>query len=591
MGYTVLTTDNKPKPHKPAPAITAALKHWQTHSGFWLKAAVAIGLTAGLLLIAQAWLLASTVNAVVFQQATLPAVMPWLWAMLAIFLLRAGLAWASEQAAFHAAVQVKLAIRAQLYQKVQQLGPAWLTGERSGDLINTLSDGVEALEAYYARYLPAMALVVLVPLAILVFVLANDWLSAVVLMVTAPLIPVFMILIGNGTEKRNQQQWQQLARMSAHFLDVIQGLTTLKLFNASRREAQVVAHISDQYRQSTMSVLRVAFLSSFALEFLATVSIALVAVLVGFRLFWGELDFFHGFFVLLLAPEFYFPLRNMGTQYHARMAAIGAAERMVEVLETQVEHEVGNETNIPRMPPIHLHNLTVTYPDGRTALNNLSLDIHPHETLAIVGASGAGKTTLINLLMGFLQPQTGQILIGDTPLSGIDPTAWRKQLAWLPQKPQLFPGTVADNIRLGNPQATREQVQAAAQHAYADEFIVKLPQGYDTLVGEAGQGLSGGQIQRLALARAFLKDAPLVILDEATANLDRDSETLVQAGVAHLATGRTVVMIAHRLRTVETADRIAVLDQGQVVAVGTHADLLEQSPHYQQMLAAYGGEA
>lgn len=585
-----MNTEDKPKPHQPAPAITTALKRWQTHAGFWLKVAVAIGLTAGLLLIAQAWLLASTVNAVVFQQATLPAVMPWLWAMLAIFLLRAGLAWASEQAAFHAAVQVKLAIRTQLYQKVQQLGPAWLTGERSGDLVNTLSDGVEALEAYYARYLPAMALVVLVPLAILVVVAGNDWLSALVLVVTAPLIPLFMILIGKGTEKHNQQQWQQLARMSAHFLDVIQGLTTLKLFNASRREAQVVARISDQYRQSTLSVLRVAFLSSFALEFLATVSIALVAVFIGFRLFWGEMQFFHGFFVLLLAPEFYFPLRNMGTQYHARMAAIGAAERMVEVLAANVADGGDNGTTIDTRAPIHLQNIAFTYPDGRTALNNLSLDIHPHETLAIVGASGAGKTTLINLLMGFLQPQTGQILIGDTPLSTLDPTAWRKQLAWLPQKPQLFPGTVADNIHLGNP-ATLEQVQTAAQHAYAAEFIVTLPQGYGTPVGEAGQGLSGGQIQRIALARAFLKNAPLVILDEATANLDRDSETLVQAGVAQLAKGRTVVMIAHRLRTVATADRIAVLDQGQVVAVGTHTELLASSPHYQQMLAAYGGEA
>lgn len=597
----------QPKPHKPAPEILTALKGWKTHSGFWLKAAVAIGLTSGLLLIAQAWLLANVVNTVVFAQAALVDVMPNLWGLLALFLLRAGLAWASEQAAFHAAVQVKLAIRAQLYQRVQQLGPAWLTGERSGDLLNTLSDGVEALEAYYARYIPAMSLMALVPLAILVFVLANDWVSAVVMLVTAPLIPVFMILIGKGTEKRNQQQWQQLARMSAHFLDVIQGLTTLKLFNASRREAQVVAHISDQYRQSTMSILRVAFLSSFALEFFATVSIAIVAVLIGFRLFWGEMDFLYGFFVLLLAPEFYLPLRNMGTQYHARMAAIGAAERMVEVLGETPHPNLspsmgeGLREEFPAPPSLRerglwgegysFRSLTFTYPDGRTALNNLSLDIHPHETLAIVGASGAGKTTLINLLMGFLQPQSGQILIGDTPLTAITPETWRKQLAWLPQKPQLFPGTVADNIRLGNPTATLAQVQAAAEQAYAAEFIVKLPQGYDTLIGEAGQGLSGGQVQRIALARAFLKDAPLVILDEATANLDRASETLVQAGVERLAQGRTLVMIAHRLRTVQTADRIVVLEQGQVAVVGTHAELLANSALYQQMQAAYGGEA
>ncbi|WGZ92421.1 MAG: thiol reductant ABC exporter subunit CydD [Candidatus Thiothrix putei] len=599
-----MTTQSQPKPHKPAPEILTALKGWKTHSGFWLKAAVAIGLTSGLLLIAQAWLLANVVNAVVFAEAALADVMPSLWGLLALFLLRAGLAWASEQAAFHAAVQVKLAIRAQLYQKVQQLGSAWLTGERSGDLLNTLSDGVEALEAYYARYIPAMSLMALVPLAILVFVFANDWLSAVVMLVTAPLIPVFMILIGKGTEKRNQQQWQQLARMSAHFLDVIQGLTTLKLFNASRREAQVVAQVSDEYRQSTMSVLRVAFLSSFALEFFAAVSIAIIAVLIGFRLFWGEMDFLYGFFVLLLAPEFYLPLRNMGTQYHARMAAIGAAEKMVGMLEEKIplnppfsKGEAGCATFL--IPPfekgglggISLQNLSFIYPDARTALSNLSLDIHPNETLAIVGASGAGKTTLINLLMGFLQPQSGQILIGDTPLTAIAPEIWRKHLAWLPQKPQLFPGTVADNIRLGNPTATLTQVQAAAEQAYAAEFIVKLPQGYDTLIGEAGQGLSGGQVQRIALARAFLKDAPLVILDEATANLDRASETLVQAGVERLAQGRTLVMIAHRLRTVQTADRIVVLDQGTVSAIGTHAELLVSSPLYRQMQAAYGGEA
>ncbi len=585
---------SQPKPHKPDSAITNALKRWQTHSGFWLKAAVALGLVSGLLLIGQAWLLAKTVNAVVFAHATLPDVMPWLWGMLAIFLVRAGLAWASEQAAFHAAIQVKLAIREQLYQKVQQLGPAWLSGERSGDIITALSDGVEALEAYYARYVPAMSLMVLIPVALLVFVFASDWVSGLIMVVTAPLIPLFMILIGKGTEKRNQEQWQSLARMSAHFLDVIQGLTTLKLFNASRREARMVAQISDQHRLATMSVLRVAFLSSFALEFFATVSIAIVAVLIGFRLFWGEMDFFYGFFVLLLAPEFYLPLRNMGTQYHARMQAIGATERIIEILgETPPSLPLSGEEprEIPVWRGVCFQDVSFNYPDGRQGVKHLNLTINPGETLALVGASGAGKTTLINLLMGFLHPQSGEILIGDVPLQTLQPDAWRKQLAWLPQKPQLFPGTVADNIRLGNSHASLATVQAAAEQAQAHGFITALPQGYDAIVGEAGQGLSGGQVQRLALARAFLKDAPLVILDEATANLDRESETLVNAAVKQLAAGRTLIMIAHRLRTVRHADRIAVIDDGQVVQIGTHAELLQTSPLYQQMVNVYGGEA
>ncbi len=551
---------------------------------------MAIGLCAGLLLIGQAWLFARIVNAVVFQQATLTAVMPWLWSLLGLFLLRAGLAWASEQAAFHAAVQVKLAIRVQLYQHVQQLGPAWLSGERSGEVINTLDEGVEALQDYYARYLPAMALMTLVPLSILVFVFASDWLSALIMLGTAPLIPLFMILIGKGTEKRNQQQWQEMARMSAHFLDVIQGLTTLKLFNASRREVQMVAQLSEAYRKGTMSVLRIAFLSSFVLEFFATVSIAIVAVLIGFRLFWGEMDFFYGFFVLLLAPEFYLPLRNMGTQYHARMQAIAAAERMVDILNTPIPTTPQTSTEqlaLLTCPSIHLQNVSFTYPDGRTALNALDLSVHAGETLALVGASGAGKTTLINLLMGFLPLQSGKILINDTPLTAINPDSWRQQLAWLPQKPQLFPGSVADNIRLGQPEASMAAVQQAARQAQADEFISALPQGYATLIGEAGQGLSGGQVQRIALARAFLKDAPLVILDEATANLDLHSEARIQTALNQLTTGRSVIMIAHRLRTVRNADRIAVLDQGRITRSGTHEELLATCPRYQQMLQAY----
>lgn len=578
---------------KTDPAIPAALQGWKVHSGFWLRLAVAIGLMSGLLLVVQAWLLAGVIDAVVFDAAVLAQVMPGLWGLLALFAVRAVLTWASEQAAFHAAVRVKLQLREMLYRHVQKLGPAWLSGERSGDLVNTLSDGVEALEAYYAQYLPAVSLMALVPLAILVFVFPRDWIAGLVMVFTAPLIPVFMILIGKGAEQRNQRQWRQLALMSAHFLDVIQGLTTLRLFNASRREAQVIARISDQYRQGTMSVLRIAFLSSFVLEFFSTVSIAIVAVLVGFRLYWGDMAFADGLFVLLLAPEFYLPLRNMGTRYHARMEAIGAAERMVDILNTPVTESAGRSAEAPDLGQTGLRFEAVAfrYPDGRQALQDLHLTIDPGETLALVGPSGAGKTTLINLLMGFLQPQDGRILAGGTPLQTIDIAVWRRQLAWLPQRPQLFPGSVSDNIRLGRPEADGQAVRRAAALAQADDFIEALPQGWDTPVGEGGHGLSGGQVQRIALARAFLRDAPLVLLDEPTANLDVDSEARVQAALRTLAAGRTLVVIAHRLNTVRDADRIAVLDSGRVVQSGTHAQLLETSPLYRRMVTAQAGDS
>lgn len=571
--------------------LAAWLKAQKVRSGHWLALAVGLGLLAGFLLIAQAWFLARIVNGVIFEDATLEHVRPWLWAMLGVLVLRAGLAWASEQAAFRGAVRVKLELRDALYAKIEGLGPVRLGTERTGDLANSLVDGIEALEAYYARFLPAVSLMVLIPLSILAFVLPADWLSALIMLVTAPLIPLFMILIGKGAEHLNQRQWRKLARLSAHFLDVIQGLTTLKLFNASRREAQIVAQVSDEYRQSTMAVLRVAFLSSLTLEFFATVSIAVVAVSIGFRLFFGEMDFLYGFFVLLLAPELYLPLRSMGTHYHARMEAIGAAERIVEILEMPGPSRPARTRAAPDLTnaPIRLIDVRFDYPGDRRALRGLSLEIRPGERIALVGPSGSGKSTVVNLLLGFIPPTAGRILIDDLPLAEIDPDDWRRQLAWVPQNPRLFFGSLLDNIRLGRPDASPDQVREAARLARADVFVDRLPDGYETIVGERGQGLSGGQIRRIALARAYLKDAPLVILDEPTASLDPASERLVTDGIETLAQGRTLLVIAHRMQTVRRADRILVLRDGSIAEEGTHLELLSRDGLYRRMTATHWG--
>ncbi len=566
----------------------------QSHlAGNRLKQAVVLGTLSGWLLILQAGCLAQAVSGVIFYQRTLTEVMPWLLGLLAIFIARAVLAWASERMAHDAAQRVKLNLRATLYDKLRRLGPAYLSEQRTGELVNTLSDGIEALEAYYARFLPAISLMALVPLSILVFVFPIDWISGLVMLGTAPLIPFFMVLIGKGAERRNQQQWRRLATMSAHLLDTLQGLTSLKLFNASRREAAVIARISDDYRRTTLSVLRIAFLSSFALEFFATVSIAIVAVLIGFRLFWGELDFLYGFFVLLLAPEFYLPLRNLGTHYHARMAAIGAAEKMLEILETTLPegHEKSREPLLIEGPiGLRLSGVGFTYADGRRALQGVDLVIEAGERVAIVGPSGAGKSTLLNLLLGFQTPTEGEIRTNGQPLASLDPKAWRRHIAWVPQRAHLIQGSLADNIRLARPDAGQAEVEQAARLAHADDFIRQLPQGYDTVVGEGGRLLSGGQTQRIALARAFLKNAPLVILDEATAHLDLESEQSIQQAMATLARGRTLILVAHRLRTLSGIPRILVLDHGKLAEEGDHASLLAREGIYHRLATAYAGE-
>ncbi|MCB1801751.1 MAG: thiol reductant ABC exporter subunit CydD, partial [Gammaproteobacteria bacterium] len=446
---------------------------------------------------------------------------------------------------------------------------------------------------YYARYLPAMSLTVLLPLAILVVVFPTDWLSALIMLLTAPLIPLFMILIGKGTERLNQRQWRTLARLSAHFLDVIQGLTTLKLFNASRREISNIARISDDYRRSTMAVLRVAFLSSLALEFFATISIAVVAVSIGFRLLWGEMDFLYGLFILLLAPEFYLPLRSMGTHYHARLEAIGAAEQLLHVLDLPAPEKPQTTAALPdnHAATIRLDGVSITYPGDVRALDRVDLLIEPGERIAVVGASGAGKSTLARVLLGFSTPDSGRVLIGDTPLQAIEPAAWRARLGWVPQHPHLFAGTIADNIRLGAPQASDAELAAAARRADADDFISALPAGYATALGEHGQGLSGGQIQRIALARALLRHPALLLLDEPSAHLDAASEQAIQQALAALDRSTTLVTIAHRLNTVRSADRIVLLDGGRIAAVGTHADLIESSIAYRRLVDDFTASA
>ncbi len=554
-----------------------------------LALAVGCGLLGGALMVGQARVLSLTIGHVFLGGQTLAEVRAYLTALGGIALIRALFQWVQQVAASQVALRVKGDLRDRLVAHLAALGPAYSQGERSGELSHTLNQGVDALDAYFSQYLPQLALAGLVPLTILALVFPLDLLSGVVLLVTAPLIPVFMTLIGYTAESLTRRQYTALSRMSAHFLDTLQGLTTLKLFNRSREQIETIARITDRYRQTTLGVLRVAFLSAFALEMVGTIGTAIVAVEIGLRLLYGRLPFVDALFILLLAPDFYLPLRTLGLRFHSGMAGTAAAQRIFEVLEMPLPaHPPASRSFYPVRDPIRFEDVYYAYEDGeRPALNGVSLEIGPYQTIALVGPSGGGKSTVASLLLRFIEPQRGTITVGGLPLREIPAGFWREQVAWVPQRPYLFNGSVAENIALARPNAARDAIVRAAQLAQAHLFIEALPRGYDTPIGERGARLSGGQAQRIALARAFLKDAPLVILDEPTANLDPEHESLIQQAMERLLQGRTALVVAHRLNTVMQADHIFVLLGGRVVQSGTHQALARQPGIYRRLVGAY----
>ena len=562
-----------------------------------LAATILTGLLAGLLTILQADALSRLVDGVFLGGQGLAAEIGLLRLLLVLIGLRALLTWAGEASAAAVAVRVKDDLRRRLFAKILQLGPAYTRAERTGELSTAAVEGIEALDAYFSQYLPQLVIAALVPLSILIVVFPRDPLSGAVLLLTAPLIPVFMYLIGKAAETLTQRQWNTLGRLSAHFLDSLQGLATLKQFGRSRAQAEAIAESSNRFRDITLGVLRVTFLSALVLELVATISTAVVAVEVGLRLLYGQLAFQQALFLLLLAPEFYIPLRMLGLRFHAGMSGTAAAARIFQILDTPAPGPAAPAA-APMPAPVPLESIrfegvSYTYP-GETspALQDLDLEIRAGERVALVGASGAGKSTLAALLLGFVHPQAGTIRVNGTDLAALDPHAWRGQLAWVPQQPHLFHDTLAANLRLGRAQATSAQLEAAVQAAHLDGLIRSLPAGLETSVGEAGLRLSGGQAQRLALARAFLKDAGLLILDEPTSSLDPQNEAWLEQALERLMQGRTVLTIAHRLNTVYRADRIFVLDGGRLVESGTHAGLLRRGGVYARLVhASEGGVA
>jgi len=530
---------------------------------------VGLGVLQAVLIIAQATLLARVIAGVFMDGESFADVAP-LIVWLALISVGRGLASAGfESAGRFGAARVMSELREKLSRHLLVNRPGALQDEQSGDLVSSAIDGVAALENYFARYLPQMVLACIVPVAVLVWVLRYNWESALILAVTAPLIILFMILIGLLTEQRTRKRWERMSRLSAHFLDLVGGLATLRANSQALAQSGSIQAVGEEYRRETMGALRIGFLSSLVLELLAMIGVAMTATAIGIQLAGGHLELVAGLTVLLLAPELYMPLRQLGAQFHASADGMAAAERIFEVIDQPAS--VGSPADpVPAPDParssLRMENVAFAWPGRDRVLDAIDIELEPGDTVALVGPSGGGKSTLANLLLRLAEPSAGRISCGGVDLASVDPREWRRQIAWVPQRPTVFAATLADNLRLFNPRASDTELAVAVGTAALGELVAGLPDGLETMVGEGGRRLSAGQTQRIALARALLSEAPLLVLDEPTAHLDHETERELAAAINDAAEGRTALIISHREEPIAHADRTFVLRDGGLKA-------------------------
>ena len=561
------------------PAVDQRLLRASPAGRKFLVACVPLGVATALTIVVQATLIGNIVADVFLDHRGLAAVALDLALLAAAAVARGVFAWAFEAGGHLTASATSSELRRRLVRHS--------LGDRPGDPATTSGDvttaaiaGVDALDPYFARYLPQLVLGVVVPLVILLRVVTLDVVSAVVMAVTLPLIPIFGILVGRTTEGRARARYAALGRLSSHFLDVVRGLTTLRAFNRGTIQADRLAETGEDYRRETMGTLRIAFLSALVLELAATLGTAVIAVEIGVRLDRGDMALAPALTILVLAPELYAPLRSVAVQFHASADGIAAAGHILDPLEQAAASAPTPETRDlvepldPRDVPVRLEHVSFAYP-GRQGdvLRDLSLVLASGERLALVGPSGAGKSTIARLLLRFDRPDDGRLLVGAIDLDAVDGDAWRRHLAWVPQRPHLSGATIGEAIRLGAPGAAISDVADAARRAGAEAFIAALPDGYATPLGEGGIGLSAGQIRRLALARALLRDASLLILDEPTTNLDAESAALVADALERLPRSASMLLITHDEALVRrVADRVLHVADGRAsVRSGTTA--------------------
>ncbi|WP_413478855.1 heme ABC transporter permease/ATP-binding protein CydD [Vibrio hibernica] len=572
------------------------LNKWLKQQGklakIWLSATIALGIISTLFLIGQAGLLASILHQIIIEHVDKHQLIPSFIGLAAMIVGRAVCTWGKEITGYRCGEYVRVYIRQQILDKLRDLGPAYIKGKPAGTWATLLLEQVEEMQDFFSRYLPQMSLAVFIPFIILVVVFPSNWAAGLIFLITAPLVPLFMALAGMKAADANKKNFKALQRLSGHFYDRLQSMTTIRLFHRAQAETELLRSASDVLRKSTMDVLRIAFLSSAVLEFFTSISIAITAVYFGFS-YIGELNFgyygasitlFTGLFVLVLAPEFYQPLRDLGTYYHAKAQALGAAESLVEFLEADVEAAQSGSTILPSPESIIISatNLEVFSSEKTQLLGPVSFIIDANQTTALVGPSGAGKTSLINAILGFL-PYTGSLTINGIEVKELNLKDWRKNISWVGQNPLLINGTIYENITLGQQDISEEQLSKVLKDAFADEFVYK--HGLDYHISDRSGGLSVGQAQRLALARAMLQQGSFWLLDEPTASLDAHSENLVMRALGNNTNNTTTLMVTHQLEHLKQVANILVMQSGKIVQSG-HYDEIKHAGLFAQMLSS-----
>lgn len=570
------------------------LKQHSAPAKHWLRISMLLGILSGLMIIAQAWFLAVILQALIMDNVPREQLLTPFVLLICVFILRAIVTYVRERVGFRCGQVVRQEIRNMVLDKLQELGPVWVKGKPAGSWATIILEQIEDMQDYYSRYLPQMYLAGIIPIMILIAIFPFNWAAALILFVTAPLIPIFMALVGLGAADANRRNFIALGRLSGSFLDRLRGLDTLRLFFREKAEIKQIRESTEDFRSRTMEVLRMAFLSSGVLEFFASISIAVVAVYFGFS-YLGEINFgsyglpvtlFAGFLALILSPEFFQPLRDLGTYYHAKAQAVGAAETLETLLNSDGEQKAqqGTQTLSDEAIYIQAKQLEILSHDGVRLAGPLDFNIEPQQRIAIVGQSGAGKSSLLNLLLGFL-PYRGSITINGVELRELCPDKWRELLGWVGQNPHLPEQTLVENICLGKPNATEAEIQQAIDNAYVSEFLAHLPDGLNTKLGDYAARLSVGQAQRVAVARTLLKPSRMLLLDEPAASLDSHSEQRVMQTLNQLSSQQTTLLVTHLLEETLDYDQIWVMANGQIIQQGNYTQLSQSEGAFAQLLA------